>query len=278
MFAPSPITLVAAPPRLNDYNLDLESYAFKDKDHYHKKLKEAQEQLLQVQQAYYHQGKRAIIVFQGWDAAGKGGAIRRITEKLDPRGYHVHPIASPTKDEQGRHYLYRFETRLPSPGSIAIFDRSWYERVLVERIEEFATPFQWQRAYQEINEFERMLTDDGVRIIKLFLHISKDEQLKRFEERLNNPDKQWKLTEEDIRNRSKWDLYETATDEMFQRTSTISSPWHIIPSNKKWYARVEVLNTIIDALAKDVDLTPPPIDEAVVKAARKLLGIEISDL
>lgn len=277
MFSPSTITLVATPPRLSDYDTESNDYALKDKDQYHKKLKKAQELMLQVQQAYYHQGKRAIIVFQGWDAAGKGGAIRRIREKLDPRGYRVHPIASPTKDEQGRHYLYRFQARLPKPGSIAIFDRSWYERVLVERIEEFASPNEWQRAYQEINEFERMLTDDGVRIIKIFMHISKDEQLKRFEERLNNPVKQWKLTEEDIRNRAKWELYETATDEMFQRTSTISAPWHIIPGNKKWFARVEVLNTVIEALSKEMDLSPPPVDEAVVKAARKQLGIEIND-
>ncbi|MBJ7551404.1 polyphosphate kinase 2 family protein [Marinomonas ostreistagni] len=277
MFSPSTITLVANPPRLSDYDIERKEYALKDKDHYHKKLKKAQDLMLQVQQAYYHQGKRAIIVFQGWDAAGKGGAIRRVTEKLDPRGYRVHPIASPTKDEQGRHYLYRFQTRLPKPGSIAIFDRSWYERVLVERIEAFASPNEWQRAYQEINEFERMLTDDGVRIIKIFMHISKGEQLKRFEERLNNPMKQWKLTEEDIRNRAKWDDYEGATDEMFQRTSTISAPWTIIPGNKKWFARIEVLNTVIEALSKEVDLSPPPVDPAVVKAARKQLGIEINE-
>lgn len=277
MFTPSTITLEAAPPRLADCDIENTEYALKDKEQYHKKLKKAQELMIRVQQAYYHQGKRAIIIFQGWDAAGKGGAIRRITEKLDPRGYRVHPIASPTKEEQGRHYLYRFQTRLPQPGSIAIFDRSWYERVLVERIEEFASEREWQRAYQEINEFERMLTDDGVRIIKIFMHISKDEQLKRFEERLNNPIKQWKLTQEDIRNRSKWDEYENATDEMFQRTSTITAPWHVIAGNKKWFARVEVLNTVIDALAKEMDLTPPPLDPAVVKAARKQLGIEINE-
>ena len=277
MFSPSPITLVPSPPRLNDIDTAHKSYTLKDKEQYQKKLKKTQELMLKVQQAYYHQGKRAIIVFQGWDAAGKGGAIRRITEKLDPRGYRVHPIASPTKDEQGRHYLYRFQTRLPKPGSIAIFDRSWYERVLVERIEEFASPNEWQRAYQEINEFERMLTDDGVRIIKIFMHISKDEQLKRFEERLNNPMKQWKLTEEDIRNRAKWDEYERATDEMFQRTSTLSAPWTIIPGNKKWFARVEVLHTLIEALSKELDLSPPPVDPAVVKAARKQLGIQIND-
>ncbi|MCO4785974.1 MAG: polyphosphate kinase [Marinomonas atlantica] len=275
MFLPSTISLVTTPPKLSDCDIDHKAYSLKSKEQYRKKLKKAQELMLQVQQAYYHQGKRAIIIFQGWDAAGKGGAIRRITEKLDPRGYRVHPISSPTDEEQGKHYLYRFQTRLPKPGAIAIFDRSWYERVLVERVEGFASPFEWQRAYQEINEYERMLTDDGVRIIKVFMHISKAEQLKRFEERLNNPTKQWKLTEEDLRNRAKWDEYESATDEMFQRTATVSAPWHIIPSNKKWYARVQVLNTIIEELSREVDLSPPPVDEAVVKAAKKQLGLKL---
>lgn len=275
MFFPSTISLVTTPPKLSDCDIDHKAYSLKSKEQYRKKLKKAQELMLQVQQAYYHQGKRAIIIFQGWDAAGKGGAIRRITEKLDPRGYRVYPISSPTDEEQGKHYLYRFQTRLPKPGAIAIFDRSWYERVLVERVEGFASPFEWQRAYQEINEYERMLIDDGVRIIKVFMHISKAEQLKRFEERLNNPTKQWKLTEEDLRNRAKWDEYENATDEMFQRTATLSAPWHIIPGNKKWYARVQVLNTIIDELSREVDLSPPPADEAVVKAAKEQLGLKL---
>lgn len=275
MFSPSPISLVATPPRLSDIDLNDTQFCLKDKSQYRKKLKALQQEILTIQQAYYHQNKRAIIIFQGWDAAGKGGAIRRITEKLDPRGFQVHPISSPTKEEQGRHYLYRFQTRLPKPGTIAIFDRSWYERVLVERIEEFASPFEWQRAYQEINEYERMLMDDGVRIIKIFIHISKQEQLKRFEERLNTPEKQWKLTEEDIRNRTKWDLYHDATDEMFQRTSTIAAPWNIIPGNKKWYARTQILRTVCNALSHQVDLTPPPIDPELVKTAKQKLGIEI---
>lgn len=231
----------------------------------------------EVQQAYFHQGKRAIIVFQGWDASGKGGAIRRVTEGLDPRGYRVHPIAAPSKKEQGRHYLYRFQTRLPKPGTLAIFDRSWYERVLTERVEGFATAEQWQRAYQEINEFERLLMDDGVRIIKLFMNISKDEQLARFEERLSNPMKQWKLTEEDLRNRDSWSHYAQATDDMFQHTSTDQAPWQLIPANKKWYARITALDTIVSALASGVDLTPPPIDEALVKLAKQKLSITVSN-
>lgn len=275
MFSPSAISLVSAPPRLSDWDLDHPTYSLKDKQQYKKQLKQAQELMLKVQQAYYHQGKRAIIIFQGWDAAGKGGAIRRITEKLDPRGYRVYPIASPTAEEQGKHYLYRFQTRLPKPGAIAIFDRSWYERVLVERIEAFASEYEWQRAYQEINEYERMLMDDGVRIIKIFMHISQAEQLKRFEERLNNPNKQWKLTEEDLRNREKWPLYEQATNEMFQRTSTTLAPWHIIPSNKKWFARTQALAILNQELSKHVDLSPPPVDESLVQAAKEQLGISL---
>ncbi|WP_067098331.1 polyphosphate kinase 2 family protein [Marinomonas atlantica] len=276
MHTPSPIVLSPA-PSLDDIDLNDDRYALADKRSYKKQLKRAQKAMKEVQQAYFHQGKRAIIVFQGWDASGKGGAIRRVTEKLDPRGYRVHPIAAPSKEEQGRHYLYRFQTRLPKPGTLAIFDRSWYERVLTERVEGFATAEQWQRAYQEINEFERLLMDDGVRIIKLFMNISKDEQLARFEERLSNPMKQWKLTEEDLRNRDSWSHYAQATDDMFQHTSTDQAPWQLIPANKKWYARITALDTIVSALASGVDLTPPPIDEALVKLAKQKLSITVSN-
>ncbi|MEL6547296.1 MAG: polyphosphate kinase, partial [Myxococcota bacterium] len=151
---------------------------------YQEELASLQLELLKIQQAYHHQGApRAILLFQGWDAAGKGGAIRRITERLDPRGLRVHAIAAPTPAEQGRHYLWRFWQRIPQPGRIAIFDRSWYGRVLVERVEGFAKKREWKRAYDEINEFEHTLVDDGVRIVKFFLHITADEQLRRFEER-----------------------------------------------------------------------------------------------
>ena len=196
MHLPSPIQLQSNPPILKtDFS---EDKILHDKRDYLKKLKKWQKRMLQVQQAYYHQGIRAILVFEGWDASGKGGAIRRITEKLDPRGFAVHPISAPSHEEQSRHYLYRFQSRLPEAGKIAIFDRSWYGRVLVERVEKFATEQEWQRAYQEINEFERCLIDDGARIIKVFMHIHPDEQLKRFQERLNNPVKRWKLTHEDF--------------------------------------------------------------------------------
>lgn len=276
MHTPSPIVLSSA-PSLDDIDLNDDRYALADKRSYKKQLKRAQKAMKEVLQAYFHQGKRAIIVFQGWDASGKGGAIRRVTEGLDPRGYRVHPIAAPSKEEQGRHYLYRFQTRLPKPSTLAIFDRSWYERVFTERVEGFATAEQWQRAYQEINEFERLLMDDGVRIIKLFMNISKDEQLARFEERLSNPMKQWKLTEEDLRNRDNWSHYAQATDDMFQHTSTDQAPWQLIPANKKWYARITALDTIVSALASGVDLTPPPIDEALVKLAKQKLSITVSN-
>ncbi|RRS07865.1 polyphosphate kinase [Pseudoalteromonas sp. J010] len=247
--------------------------AMDSKKHYKHELKYWQTQLLHVQQAYFHQKKRAILVFEGWDAAGKGGAIRRMTEKLDPRGFTVFPIAKPDPEEQGRHYLYRFQTKLPPLGTMTIFDRSYYGRVLVERVEGFASENEWRRAYQEINEFERLLVDDNVRIVKVFLHISEKEQLKRFTERLNNPYKRWKLTEEDIRNRKKREEYEQAIDDMFGKTDTNLAPWHVILAEHKWYARVQVLKTVVNALSEGVDISPPPIDKAVVKLAKSQLGI-----
>lgn len=276
MFLPSPIILSSHVMSLKHCDVDNKQYSIDDKKTYRKILKKRQKEMQRVQQAYYHQGKRAIIIFQGWDASGKGGAIRRLTEYLDPRGYRVHPIAAPSAEEQGKHYLYRFQTKLPKVGTLAIFDRSWYERVLTERVEGFASDMEWQRAYQEINEYERMLTDDGVKIIKIFTHISKDEQLERFEERLRNPLKQWKLTEEDIRNREKWDEHENAINDMLELTSTEQSPWHVIPANHKWYTRIAVLETIVNALSEGMDLTPPPIDEALVRSAEHTLGITLS--
>ena len=276
MFLPSPIILSSHVMSLKHCDVDNKQYSIDDKKTYRKILKKRQKEMQRVQQAYYHQGKRAIIIFQGWDASGKGGAIRRLTEYLDPRGYRVHPIATPSADEQGKHYLYRFQIKLPKVGTLAIFDRSWYERVLTERVEGFASDMEWQRAYQEINEYERMLTDDGVKIIKIFTHISKDEQLERFEERLRNPLKQWKLTEEDIRNREKWDEHENAINDMLELTSTEQSPWHVIPANHKWYTRIAVLETIVNALSEGMDLTPPPIDEALVRSAEHTLGITLS--
>ena len=248
--------------------------AIDTKKAYKQALKYWQNELLHVQQAYYHQGQRAVIVFEGWDAAGKGGAIRRITEKLDPRGYQVFPIGAPSADEQGRHYLFRFFNKLPKPGTLTIFDRSYYGRVLVERVEGFANNTAWQRAYREINEFEQLLLDDNIKVIKLFLHISSDEQLKRFSERLNNPYKHWKLTQEDIRNRNKRAEYEVAINEMLSKTSTTKAPWHIVLADHKWYARVEVLKYLTSTLSKNMVVTPPPVDPTIVALAEQQLGIK----
>jgi PPK2 family polyphosphate:nucleotide phosphotransferase len=270
---PSPIVVEKHPPRLNDVDLRSEC----TKEEYEDNLKDLQHEMLQIQQAYFHQKLRALIVFEGWDAAGKGGAIRRLTEKLDPRGVKVYTIGAPSAEDQGRHYLYRFFKNLPAPGSMAVFDRSYYGRVLVERVEGFASATQWQRAYQEINEFERLLHDDGVRIVKLFLHIDADEQLKRFEQRLRDPVKRWKLTAEDIRNRTQWSAYESAIDDMFENTSTESAPWHVIPANRKWFARLSVMRTIVEHLTNGIDLTPPPLDKELIRAAEKQLGITVPE-
>lgn len=242
----------------------------KDKATYEEKLDALQLRLLQIQQAYKRQGRRGIVVLEGWDTAGKGGLIRRMTVKLDPRQARVWPIGAPTAEEQGDHYLQRFWARLPDPGTLGVFDRSWYGRVLVERVEGFAEPAAWRRAYDEINAFERMLVDDGVRLVKLFLHIDREEQLERFRARLDVDYKRWKLTADDIRNHLRWDDYVVAADEMFARTSTREAPWHVIPANKKWYARVTGMQIIADALSAGVDLAPPPMDRQVAAAIEDL--------
>ena len=223
-----------------------------------------------IQQAYLRSRNKAVVVFEGWDAAGKGGTIRRLSARMDPRGFRVWPIGAPRPYFKERHYLQRFWERLPANGEIVVFDRSWYGRVLVERVEGFADTGEWQRAYDEINEFERLLRDDGVRIIKVFLHISPQEQLQRFLDRLNEPTKRWKLTPDDFRNRDKWDDYVHAIEDMVQRTSTDQAPWHVIPANSKKYARLAALTAIRETLADGVDLTPPPADAEIVELAKSL--------
>jgi polyphosphate kinase 2 (PPK2 family) len=233
--------------KLKDIDL---SARLKDKDEYKKRLKRAQLQLLLIQRHLYQQRREAVLLFEGWDAAGKGGSIRRLCERLDPRGFVVHPIAAPTRDEKDVHYLQRFWTRMPGPGRIGIFDRSWYGRVLVERVEEFATKPEWKRAYEEINSFEKLLVGDGVPVLKFFLHIDKKEQAKRFKERAENPFKNWKITDEDHRNREKWKDYEKALNEMFEKTNTKHAPWFGIPANHKWFARVAIAEQTVKSLAK----------------------------
>jgi polyphosphate kinase 2 (PPK2 family) len=203
----------------------------------------------------YKQQRPVILAFEGWDAAGKGGAIKRVTERLDPRGYVVHAISAPRGDDAEHHYLWRFWRRLPEAGQIAIFDRTWYGRVMVERIEGFCSEDEWQRAYQEINQFERQLVDYGTILLKFWLHISKEEQLDRFEGRRDTEYKSWKLTDEDWRNREKWDLYVQAVEDMLLKTSTTVAPWTVVPANDKYFARVHVLETVVKALERNLDLS-----------------------
>ena len=219
-------------------------------EEYRKELKKLQKRLGQLHNVIYRKKIPVILCYEGWDAAGKGGNIRRIAKPLDPRGFDVVPIASPEPHELNRQYLWRFWKRLPRTGHICIFDRTWYGRVMVERLEGFCGEDDWKRAYNEINEFERQLTDWGAVVLKFWIHIDQDTQLERFNDRQNTPEKQWKLTEEDWRNREKWPEYEEAIDEMLQKTSTENAPWYIIESNDKKYARIKTLRLVIDALEK----------------------------
>lgn len=233
-------------PKLKDVPLDKTM----GEEEYKKELKELQAKLGQLHNRLYRKRVPVIIGYEGWDAAGKGGNIKRLTGALDPRGFEVHPIASPEPHEKARHYLWRFWTRLPKDGHIAIFDRTWYGRVMVERLEGFCSENDWQRAYYEMNEFEQELANWGAVILKFWVQIDKDTQLARFTDRQNTPSKQWKITNEDWRNREKWDLYEQAVDEMLQKTSTTYAPWHILESVDKKYARIKALKIVIEALEK----------------------------
>jgi polyphosphate kinase 2 (PPK2 family) len=243
-----------------------------DEREYEQRLSKLQRKLLTIQQAYLRDRRRAILVFEGWDASGKGGAIQRLTERLDPRRCKVWPIAAPAAEEQGRHYLYRFWQRLPEPGTIAVFDRSWYGRVLVERVEELIAARDWRRAYREINEFENILVDDGIRLIKIFLHIGAKEQRRRFVERITTPYKRWKITVDDFRAHGKRKAYKKAYEDMFDRTSTANARWHAVPADHKWHARVAALEIAVAELSRGVDLSPMELDSALLKEARKVLG------
>ena len=233
-------------PKLKDVDL---SPTISDEE-YKKELKRLQNRLSELHNVIYRKKIPVILCYEGWDAAGKGGNIRRVAYPLDPRGFDVMPIASPEPHELNRQFLWRFWTRLPRSGHICIFDRTWYGRVMVERLEGFCSDKDWQRAYNEINEFERQLTDWGAVLLKFWIHIDQDTQLARFTERQNTPEKQWKITDEDWRNREKWPLYEIAVDDMLQKTSTENAPWYIIESNDKHYARIKALKIIVKQLEK----------------------------
>jgi polyphosphate:AMP phosphotransferase len=220
---------------------------------YEEQLSEYQVRLRQQEFRCFEERRPVSIGYEGWDAAGKGGNIRRVTEALDPRGYSVIPIAAPKGDEATHHYLWRFWRQIPKAGHLAIFDRTWYGRVLVERVEGFCSEAEWRRAYQEINEFELSLTNAGMILVKFWLHISKDEQLRRFKEREKIPYKQYKITEEDWRNRGKWDAYRQAVVDMLQNTSTSYAPWTIVEANDKLWARIRALRTIVEAIEAGLD-------------------------
>lgn len=241
-----------------------------DKDEYEARLKTVQVRFMEIHQAYLHTGDAAVCVFEGWDAAGKGGTIRRMAAVMDPRGFKVWPIAAPSPDDLRHHYLSRFWQRLPGKGEICVFDRSWYGRVLVERVEEFAKPAEWGRAYDEINGFEKLLTDSGTRITKVFLYITPGEQLKRFKDRMEDPLKRWKLSYEDFRNRERWSDYENAANEMLERTSTTNAPWLVVPADDKRYARITVLEHIAEKLSEGVDLKPQPVGKEIEEQFEKL--------
>lgn len=239
---------------------------------YAEAMEALQERLERVQAAHITHGQRSVIMFEGWDAAGKGGIIKRMTALLDPRYFDVWPISAPTEEERARHFLWRFWKRLPGNREIAIFDRSWYGRVLVERVEGFATEAEWRKGYDEINEFEAQLTGSRTNLVKLFVHVTQEEQDKRFADRLDTPWKRWKTGTEDYRNRAKRKDYLAAMDEMFAQTNTRWAPWKVINGNNKKAARIAALTHIAEELEAIVPMTPPDLDPAVVNLAAKAFG------
>ncbi|MCW8957162.1 MAG: polyphosphate:AMP phosphotransferase [Gammaproteobacteria bacterium] len=244
-----PAVGITNPSHLSKTILDnLDTSLSVETDLYDQQLASYQKKLAKLVWKAKDQQRSCILLFEGWDASGKGGVIRRITSAIDARLYQVIPIAAPSDEELDHHYLWRFWRHIPRNGYLTVYDRSWYGRVLVERVEQFATPDQWQRAYHEINFFEQQLIDDNILVFKFWLHISKDEQLKRFEERQQTPWKQHKITDEDWRNREQWDGYQLAVHEMISRTSTEQCPWHLIIGNDKKYGRLQVLQILCEGL------------------------------
>jgi polyphosphate kinase 2 (PPK2 family) len=256
--------------------IDLSDYEAGDEydGDYDDDLAKLQKRLAHIQVAHIVHKRRAVVMFEGWDAGGKGGAIQRLTAEWDPRNYEVWPIAAPTAEERARHFLWRFWQRLPMDGNIGVFDRSWYGRVLVERVEGYATEAEWKRGYDEINEFEAQQADSGTTIVKIFLHVTQEEQDKRYEARLEHPWKRWKTGADDYRNRAKRAEYLAAMAEMFERTDTRWAPWKAIDGDDKKAARIAVLTAVADRLEANVPMGPPELDPEVEKIARKALGLK----
>lgn len=252
-FAKLPERSVAFAPSSTNHLAQVDMQQTPAKAIYEARLATLQAELNSLYRLARQRGHSLLLVFEGWDAAGKGGSIRRVLHALDPKFYRVVPIAAPTQEEHAQHYLWRFWRHLPRAGCVTVFDRSWYGRVLVERLEGFARDAEWQRAYQEINEFEEELAEAGNIVCKFWLHIDNDEQLRRFEDRANTPHKAWKLTDEDWRNREKWDDYVAAVNDMIELTHTPVAPWAVIPANHKMVARLQVLETICQRLRSSLE-------------------------
>jgi polyphosphate kinase 2 (PPK2 family) len=236
---------------------------------YGEALTDLQERLARLFVALHVHGRKAILVCEGWDSAGKGGAIQRLTAQCDPRTYRVWPIAAPNDEEKARHYLWRFWRRMPKDGEVAIFDRSWYGRVLVERVEGFAAETEWRRAYDEINELEAQLSHDGATVVKLFFHVTRKVQDERLERRLDHPWKRWKVTAEDLRNRARRADYLAALKDMFDQTDTRWAPWTVIDGNDKKAARIAALTRVAEALSAACPAEPPPVSPEMEELARQ---------
>lgn len=256
--------------------IDLSDYEAGEKfdGKYKQALAKLQKRLSHIHFAHIVHKRRAIIVFEGWDAAGKGGIIKRLTGEWDPRYFEVWPISAPTPEELSHHYLWRFWQRLPAQHNIGVFDRSWYGRVLVERVEGYAPEADWKRAYDEINAFEAQQMDTGATLVKLFVHVTQEEQDKRLKDRLEHPWKRWKTGLDDYRNRAKRADYLDAMHEMFERTSTKAAPWTVIDGNNKKAGRIAALTAIADQLEAQVSMEPPPLDPEVMKVAKKALKLD----
>ena len=240
---------------------------------YENALAKLQKRLSHIHYAHIVHKRRAVIVFEGWDAAGKGGIIKRLTAEWDPRYFEVWPISAPTPEELSHHFLWRFWKRLPPEHNISIFDRSWYGRVLVERVEGFASEAEWQRGYDEINAFEEQQVSTGTTLVKIFVHVTQKTQDKRLEDRLEHPWKRWKTGLDDYRNRARRADYLDAMHEMFRRTDTRVAPWTVIDGNDKKAARITALAAIADQLEAHVSMDPPKLDPQVEKVARKALKL-----
>lgn len=239
---------------------------------YDEDLKALQKRLQHIQVAHIVQGRSAIVMFEGWDAAGKGGIIQRLTARWDPRHFQVHPVAAPTDEERARHFLWRFWRDLPPAGSIALFDRSWYGRVLVERVERLATCDAWQRAYGEINAFEAQQVASGTTLVKLFVHVTQEEQDERLRARIEDPWKRWKTGPDDFHNRSRRADYLEAMADMFARTDTPQAPWIAIDGNNKKAARIAALTAIAERLERAVPMDSPPLTDELATLRDQLAG------